>query len=109
MFQPYNEEQINEEFGALPRADFLDLTLGMQLFQEFGIDAPVTVSKYEDYGILFLKRSRAGRVLFEFTKSEKQHGKYVVRILEVLLVYKKESQRVPESVLKLAAKRKRES
>jgi|GEM_PF-1710799 len=98
-FIAYDAETINEELLSLSKADFLDLTLAMEYFQNAS-EAKYTVKNYDD-GLMMIKGNRQGRCLW-FFKGETVDG---IEILIVVLVYKKETQRVPSKVLETARSR----
>lgn len=98
-FRAFDQTIINRELADLSRDDFADLRLAMHRYQ-LGIELGYTVKAYEG-GLMMIKGSRQGRCLW-FHEGDFEDG---VRILTALLVYKKESQEVPERVLRTAKAR----
>ncbi len=100
-FEAFDQATINEEFLALPRADFRDLTHAMAQFQR-GEESGYILKNYGD-DLMMIKGNRQGRCLW-FTTNRVEDG---MQILTALLVYKKETMRVPDRILQTARERMR--
>jgi len=98
-FEAFDQVTINEEFLALPRADFRDLTHAMAQFQR-GEVSGYTIKNYGD-GLMMIKGNRQGRCLW-FSPAQFEDG---IQVLIALLVYKKETIRVPDRILQTARER----
>lgn len=95
-FEAFDERVIRKEFWDLNTQDFLDLTEAMKNYQHnTGVGYSI-----DNYGeVLMIKGSKQGRGLF-FALVEDR--------LILLLVYKKETQKVPKRMIDVAVARKRE-
>jgi hypothetical protein len=105
-FVAFDREQTNAEFLQVPYPDYAILAQAMASYQELGSDSTrAIVNKYEG-NIWRLKPngSSSGRCLFLRT-GVRSKG---VEDLLVLVVYKKEGQRVPTRVLARALERAKE-
>ena len=98
-FRAFDPDVINRELASLPQNDFVDLRLAMHRYQE-GLEVGYTVKDYGD-GLMMIKGGRQGRCLW-FHEGEAENG---LRILIALLIYKKESQEVPDRILRTARAR----
>jgi len=97
-FAAFDDAVIRKEFLELPREDARDLKWAMQNYQDRR-DVNYTVKSYGN-DLLMIKGRGQGRCLF--------FGREVVDEVErliVLLLYKKESDEVPERVLRTARER----
>ena len=100
-FEAFDQATINEEFLALTRADFRDLTHAMAQFQR-GEESGYIIKNYGD-DLMMIKGNRQGRCLW-FTTGRVEDG---IQILTALLVYKKETMRVPDRIFQTARERMR--
>lgn len=98
-FEAFDQATINEEFLALTRADFRDLTHAMAQYQR-GEESGYIVKNYGD-GLMMIKGNRQGRCLW-FSTDRIEDG---IQVLTALLVYKKETMRVPDRILQTARER----
>ncbi|MHB8636524.1 MAG: hypothetical protein ACYC96_08630 [Fimbriimonadaceae bacterium] len=95
----FDDDILVAEMRTIPQPDRGLLFFAMQRFAR-GDDAGFTLKKYGDDLLMLKKNGRSGRSLF-FTYDESDETKLVL-----LLAYKKESDEVPESVLKSARHRR---
>jgi len=102
-FKAFDAKTINEEFLALPFEDFKSLTHAMELFQD-GQNFGYEVKHYQG-DLMMIKGRGQGRCLWFSKERVFTAGGVETEILVALLVYKKESQEVPERILKTARER----
>lgn len=97
-FVPFDADVIRKELLSLPVEDHKSLTLAMASYQK-DLDSGYRISNYGD-GLKMITDSGhgQGRGLF-FAETEEG--------LILLLVYKKETQRAPKSVIETARGRKK--
>jgi len=99
-FAPFDDEVIRKEFLDLPRESARDLKWAMVNHQN-GRELNYTLRNYGD-DLLMIKGHGQGRCLFFGKEVAGDEEKLIV-----LLIYKKESQEVPERVLRTARDRMR--
>lgn len=104
---PFDEEVIRKEFDDLPSRDADKLATLMAYYQTVGFGNPSS-AQVDDYGdalyrLRHLKPAYAGRLVFFAVDREAGFERLVV-----LTVTKKQSQKVPASVLETAKRRKRQ-
>ena len=98
-FKPFNEKKIGKEFADLPVGASAHLIRAMKALED-GEEKGWKTKDYGD-GIQMITDSGSGQGRCLFFESEP--GTAVI-----LLVYKKESQKVPLRILKTAATRKKQ-
>ncbi len=97
-FFPFDDAVIRKEFLDLPRESARDLKWAMENYQS-GRDVNYTIKNYGG-DLLMIKGRGQGRCLF-FSREVVDD----VEQLIVFLIYKKESQEVPDRVLRTARER----
>ena len=108
---PFNADSIRQEFLALPAFDRARLMRAMKRYQDGteGDARPAEIDSYEG-GIHRIKSSdpkAQGRGLFSRIRRKTKEAKDGPELLALLVVYKKESDSVPRSVLDKARQRKK--
>lgn len=98
-FVPFDEKKIEKEFDALPSKDRAKLDAAVLAYEE-GVETGYILKSYSD-GIKMITDSGRGqgRCLY-FVETEDA--------AVILKVYKKETQKVPDAVLKTARRRKKD-
>jgi len=106
-FVPFDELIIKKELDALPSKDAEKLVALMMHFEKCGLGNP-SPAQIDDYGdgilrIRHIKPAYQGRAIY--FASERTYG---FEKLVILLVFKKETQKTPASVLETAKRRRTE-
>ncbi|HSI74028.1 MAG TPA: hypothetical protein VK934_12700 [Fimbriimonas sp.] len=105
-FGPYNPEVINEELRKLPTRDAIDLKTAMKQYQD-DTGVGYRIKNYGD-GLMMISDSGRGQGRCLFFRAETNINPKTGEVeerLTALLVYKKETQKVPQSVIQTARKR----
>ncbi|MCO5297806.1 MAG: type II toxin-antitoxin system RelE/ParE family toxin [Fimbriimonadaceae bacterium] len=103
-FEPFDEEVILAELESLPTKDRSKLAALMEFYEEVetGNPYPAQIDLY-DHGIYRIRHAKAsyqGRALFCVSEAREGYQK-----LTLLVVYKKESHKVPAAILQTARRR----
>ena len=106
-FVPFSEEVILREFRALPENDRAKLYALIEHYETVGLGNPSPV-QIDDYGdgifrLRHIKPAYQGRLIF-FTVDKVKNFERIV----ILLVYKKETQKTPKSILETARNRRKQ-
>jgi phage-related protein len=106
-FVAFDAEIVGREFASLPAKDRAKLAALVEHYQSCGLGdpSPVQIDGYGDgiYRLRHVKSAYAGRLLFFTVDRSAGYEKLVI-----LLVYKKEGQRIPANIKETALRRKRE-
>ena len=102
--EPFDEATIISELSALPAKDRAKLAALLEFLEESqdGNPYPAQIDGYE-HGLLRLRHVKAayqGRAIFYVSESKQQFQKMVL-----LIVYKKETKKVPTAILETARQR----
>jgi phage-related protein len=106
-FVPFDEGIIVKELRALPNRDRAKLEALIEHYETVGLGNPAP-AQVDDYGegLYRSRHSKAayqGRLIFFAAQRAKEFERLVI-----LMVYKKESQRVPISAIETARRRKQQ-
>lgn len=106
-FVPFREDTIQKELDELPPKDAAKLAALMAHYEQCGLGSP-SPAQIDDYGegicrLRHIKPAYQGRLLF--FASDRSSG---FEQLVMLVVYKKQGQKVPQHVLETTKKRKKQ-
>lgn len=101
---PFDDEIIRSELSDLPIKDRAKLVALIEYYEESqsGNPYPVQLNVY-DHGLIRLRHAKAsyqGRAILYIAESKKEFQRLVL-----LVIYKKESNKAPDSILVTAKKR----
>ena len=104
VIEAFDEDTIRSELSSLPIKDRSKLSALLEFYEnsQSGDPHPVQIDAYGG-GILRIRHAKAayqGRALGYISESRKDYQKLIL-----LLVYKKESDRVPSAVMETARRR----
>ena len=106
-FIPFDEEIVQKELDALPASDAAKLGMLMDHYETVGLGnpSPVQIDDYGDglYRLRHIKPAYQGRLIYFSVDREAGFERLVI-----LTVYKKQSQKVPTSVIETAKRRKQQ-
>lgn len=106
-FVPFDEEVIRKEFDDLPAKDADKLAALIVHYQAIGLGnpSPAQIDDYGDglYRLRHIKPAYAGRLIYFAV--DRQAG---FERLVILMVFKKQSQKVPANVIETAKRRKQQ-
>ncbi len=106
-FLPFDEGTIQKELDELPSKDAAKLVALMNHYEQcgFGNPSPAQVDDYGDgiYRLRHIKPAYQGRLLF-FASIRSSGFEQLV----MLVVYKKQGQKVPQHIVETARKRKKQ-